>query len=442
MADVAVSRQVPVEEQRGSSRRSMIVAAFGTIIEWYDFTLYLYVATILTRVFFGGNANDLLLTFGVFATSYIFRPVGAIVFGHLGDRIGRKQTLVISAGLMAIAMLGVAALPGRDQIGLAAGALLFLLRCLAGFSVGAEYTGILVFLLESAPARRRGFVASLASANSEVGALLAVGVATLLAGTLSTSQLDSWGWRITFVVGAALAAAMIPLRSMMEETVVFRRVQEEGEVDRSPSPLIDVFRHQPRAVLLAFVISAVGSISYYLNIGYVPTFLSDAAHFSGANSLGLATVAAAAVIVVTPLFGYLSDRVGRRPAMLLICVALIVTTIPLFALLLAHSRAVVLAGTVVLAVPAAAWSAVAASTVPEQFAAVGRFSGMAIGYNIATALFGGLSPLIATLFLQVTHLSLAPAAYSALIALLALPVLFLLLRETAGRALADRAGSS
>jgi MFS transporter, MHS family, proline/betaine transporter len=430
------SDAIAATEDRGQSRRSLVVAAFGTIIEWYDFSLYLYVAPVLTRVFFGGDERDLVLTFGVFATAYVLRPVGAIVFGHLGDRVGRKQALVISAGLMAIAMLGVALLPTRAAIGALAGVLLFLFRCLAGFSVGAEYTGILVFLLEAAPARSRGYFAAWASANSELGALLAVGVSTLVTTQLAPAQLDAWGWRITFVVGAALAAVMILLRSSLEETATFRRVRDQGKVVRSP--LKEVLLKQPRAVLVAFAISALGSISYYLNISYVPTFLSDAAHFAGANALLLSTLAAVVVLVVTPPLGWISDWTGRRPALITIGLALVVTTIPLFLLLLLGSQAAALAGVVTLAVPAAAWSAVAASAIPEQFAAAGRFSGMAIGYNLATAIFGGLSPLIATLLLNATGWKLAPAAYSAVIALLVLPVI-VTIRETARKPLPDRA---
>lgn len=412
----------------------MVVAAAGTIIEWYDFSLYIYIAPVLTRVFFGDNEKSLILTFGVFAAGFLFRPIGAVVFGHFGDRIGRKNTLVISAGLMAIAMWGVAALPSASSIGIAAGIGLFFFRCLAGFSVGAEYTGILVFLLESAPARRRGFVTSWAAANSEIGALLAVGVATLLAANLSAAQLDAWGWRLTFVVGGILAAVMIPLRSMLEETAVFRRCQDNGVVVKSP--VLEVLRRQPRAVLLAFIISTVGSVSYFLNISYVPTFLGGVVHYTETGSLLLGTVAAAVVIVVTPMIGYLSDRVGRRATMLVTATVLVLSTIPFFAMLLGGTTSLALLGTVALAVPAAAWSAVAASAVPEQFAAVGRFSGMAIGYNLAATLFGGLSPLIATLLLHATDWRLAPAAYSTVIVLAVLPMLFMV-RETAGRPLPD-----
>jgi MHS family proline/betaine transporter-like MFS transporter len=246
---------------------------------------------------------------------------------------------------------------------------------------------------------------------------------------------SSIGIAAGIVVGGVLAAAMIPLRNMMEETVVFRRCQNSGVIVKSP--VKEVLLRQPKAVLLAFLISTVGSVSYFLNISYVPTFLDSVVHFNQTGSLVLGTLAAAVIILVTPLVGYLSDRVGRRPTMVVIGMVLVLSTIPCFAMLLGGSTSVALVGTVALAVPAAAWSAVAASAVPEQFAAIGRFAGMAIGYNLATTLFGGLSPLIATLLLESTGWKLAPAAYATVIALAALPTLFLM-RETAGRPLPDR----
>src|SRR3954464_14956164 len=171
-------------EEHGQSRRSMLVAAFGTVVEWYDFTLYLYLAPVLTRVFFGGSESSLLYTFGVFAAAYGIRPIGAMVFGNLGDKIGRKNSLVVSAVMMAVAMFLTACIPSRASIGLAAPILLFALRCVMGFSVGGEYTGILVYLLESAKRKHRGYATAWAAANSEIGTLLSVGISALLLATI------------------------------------------------------------------------------------------------------------------------------------------------------------------------------------------------------------------------------------------------------------------
>src|SRR3954447_11893169 len=175
------------------SRGSMAIAAMSTIVEWYDFTLYLYFATVLSRVFYGGGRGSLLLTLGGFAIAYLMRPLGAIFFGHIGDRLGRRHMLLISVALMTAAMLATALLPTRAQVGPAAGWLLLILRCVMGFSVGGEYTGVVAYLLEGASTRRRGLIASSASAASKIGALLAVGVAALTVSQLSAADLDNWG---------------------------------------------------------------------------------------------------------------------------------------------------------------------------------------------------------------------------------------------------------
>src|ERR671912_340161 len=178
------------------SNTSIAVAALSTVVEWYDFTLYLYFATVLSRVFFGGGGASLLATLGGFAVAYLMRPVGAVVFGHIGDRKGRRPMLLLSMAVMSVAMLLTGLLPTHAQIGPVAAVLLVLLRCVMGFSVGGEYTGVVAYLLEGARRERRGLVASLAAASSEVGALLAVAVAALTVSLTSEADLQSWGWRI------------------------------------------------------------------------------------------------------------------------------------------------------------------------------------------------------------------------------------------------------
>src|SRR3982750_3279824 len=183
--------------------RSLAVAAFSTIVEWYDFTLYLYFATVLSRVFYGGGKGSLLLTLGGFAIAYLMRPLGALFFSHIGDRKGRRHMMLLSVALMTAAMLATALLPTRAMAGPAAGWLLLLLRCVMGFSVGGEYTGVVAYLLEGAPVRRRGLITSSAAAASELGALLAVGISAATVSAMDTSNLDAWGWRIPFLFGAA-----------------------------------------------------------------------------------------------------------------------------------------------------------------------------------------------------------------------------------------------
>ncbi|WP_455948245.1 MFS transporter [Lelliottia jeotgali] len=410
--------------------RSMVIAGLSTVVEWYDFTLYLYLATVLSRVFFGGGENALLATLAGFAVSYLMRPLGALVFGHLGDRFGRRYMLLASMLLMTVAMLGTALLPTFESIGATAGVLLLLLRCLMAFSVGGEYTGVVAYLLETAPVRRRGLVTSLASAASEVGALLAVALSALTVALLSTAQLDGWGWRIPFFVGAALAGAILLARSTMHESPEFERQQAEGTVPTSP--IRDSWRHHKPAIARTFAISALGSITYYVGITYVPAFLGSVGQVSESEALWLSTVAAVAVIVVTPLAGALSDRVGRRPVLIALAALSALLPLTMFSVMAGGSTVAIGLAAVVLACLAGGVSAVAAPATAEQFPGEGRLSGLALGVTMATAFFGGATPLLAELLVRHTGWSSAPGAMIAVVAILVLPVMWTL-RETRPR---------
>lgn len=290
-------------------RSSILVAALSTVVEWYDFTLYLYMTTVLSRVFFGTGSTSLLITLAVFAVAYLMRPLGAMAFGHIGDRLGRRKVLLGSMAVMTAAMLATALLPTHDQIGSAAGALLLLLRCVMGFAVGGEYTGVTAYLVEGAPPHRRGLVASLASAASEIGALLAAGVAALTVTLVPGPTLDAWGWRIPFLFGTLLATTVLIARSTMRESPAFE--QQPPPDTKGAGPLMTTLRTQRTALYRTFAISALGSVTYYVGISYVPTYLGAVSGFSESDALWLSTIAALVVIVVTPFAGALSDR--RRP---------------------------------------------------------------------------------------------------------------------------------
>ena len=399
----------------------MAVAALSTIVEWYDFTLYLYFATVLSRVFFGGGATSLLATLGGFAIAYGMRPLGAMVFGHVGDRLGRRRTLLLSMMLMTLAMLATAMLPSHASIGPAAGVLLMLLRCFMAFSVGGEYTGVVAYLLEGAREDRRGLVTSMASAASEIGALLAVGISALTVSALSTAQLDDWGWRIPFFVGAALAGGVWIARSAMEESPDFVRQVEERTVPSSP--LGHTLIHHRPALFRTFAISALGSITYYVGITYVPAFLSSSGILAEERSLWLSTLAAVAVILVTPLVGALSDRVGRRPVLVWLAAAGTLLPLATFELMTRGAETQIALGAIVLACLAGGVSAVGAPATAEQFPGEGRLSGLALGVTMATAIFGGLTPFLAELLIALTGWKAVPGVMIAVVALAVLPVL-------------------
>ena len=410
------------------SRASLAIAAFSTVVEWYDFTLYLYFATVLARVFYGGGSGSLLVTLGGFAIAYLMRPLGAVFFGHIGDRHGRRHMLLMSVAVMTAAMLATALLPTYSSIGPAAGWLLFALRCVMGFSVGGEYTGVVAYLLEGAKPERRGVIASSASAASEVGALLAVGVSALTVAWMSEAQLSSWGWRIPFLFGAVLAASVWVARSAMHESPEFHRQRDEGTVPAEP--LRYALTHHFPGIARAFSISALGSITYYVGITYVPSFLSSAAAMSESVSLWLSTIAAVIVIAVTPFVGLVSDRVGRRPALIALALLSAILPITMFSLMASGAQAPALLGAVVLAAVAGGVSAVGAVATAEQFPGEGRVTGLALGATMATAVFGGLTPWIAQLLVERTGWAMAPGAMIALVAVSVLPIFFVM-RETA-----------
>jgi MHS family proline/betaine transporter-like MFS transporter len=289
------------------------------------------------------------------------------------------------------------------------------------FSVGGEYTGVVAYLLEGAHESRRGLITSLASAASEVGALLAVAVAALTVGSMSTADLDAWGWRLPFFIGAALAGSVWIARSMMQESPDFERQVAQGTVPAFP--IRHTLIHHRSALLRTFAISALGSITYYVGIAYVPAFLSSTGTLGEAESLSLSTIAAVAVILITPLVGALSDRVGRKPVLAWLAALSIVLPLAMFASMAGGSRGQIVLGAVVLACVAGGVSAVGAPATAEQFPGEGRLSGLALGATVATAIFGGLTPFLAELLVKLTGWAALPGAMIALVALAVLPVL-------------------
>ncbi len=402
------------------SRKSIAIAAFSTVVEWYDFTLYLYMVTLLSRIFFGGGAESLATTLAGFAVAYLMRPLGAAVFGHIGDRYGRRPTMLASMALMTAAMLATALLPTYAAFGPAAGLLLLLLRCVMGFSVGGEYIGVVAYLLEGAPRHRRGLMTSLAAMASEIGALLAAGVAAITVTTLEPAALEAWGWRIPFFVGAALAGSVLLARATMQESPEFERQQARGTVPRQPLRHALQYRS---AIGRGFAISALGSITYYVGIAYVPAFLSEADSLVEGEALWLSTLAALVVILVTPLIGLLTDQVGRKPVLLLLCLGAALLPATMFGWMAGGSDLRVLIGAVTLAAVGGGVSAVGAVTTAELFPGEGRLSGLALGATSATAIFGGFTPWLAQQLMASTGSPLVPGYMIAVVALAVLPVL-------------------
>ena len=423
MSDLASTERAASPRGREAvPNASLAIAAFSTIVEWYDFTLYLYLAPTLARVFFGESTHGPLITLAAFALAYLMRPLGAAFFGYSGDRWGRRRTMLWSMELMAIAMLVTGCLPSGARIGAAAGVLLVLLRCVMAFSVGGEYNGVIAYLVEGARPERRGLIGSLAAAASEIGGLIAVAVAAVVTAALDRAELDDWGWRIPFIVGALLAGSVWFARRSMAESPAFLRLQRKSKTSRHP--LRQALREDRPGILRAFAISALGSITYYVGITYVPTFLATTSRIGEHAALFVSTMAAVAVIAITPLVGLAVDAFGRRPVLIALALCGVVLPWAAFAVMASPSIAIAATAAVLLALLAGGVSAVGAVASAEQFPSRTRLSGLALGNTSSTVVFGGLAPVIAQILLEQTHWPSSPGILIALTALAVLPVFF------------------
>ncbi|MFD7997434.1 MFS transporter [Streptomyces mexicanus] len=414
-------------------RRSVAAGAVGVFVHWFDWAAYAYLAGTVATVFFPAenSTTGLLAVFGVFAVSFGIRPIGALVFGPLGDRIGRKRTLSLVIFMMSGATLTIGLLPGYATIGVAAPILLVVLRLVQGFAAGGEFGSAASFLAESAPRRRRGFGVSWLEVGSLLGFLAGSFVFLLLSAGLDDHQLTSWGWRIPFLVSAPLGVIGFVIRTKIEDTPEYRALQAGDAIPRSPAR--ELLRSHKRELLQAAGLMAAMHVPFYAVLTYLVTYETDHLGHSADSAALLSTVISLLGLVLVPLFGLLSDRVGRKPVFVGATAALLVLSTPAFLLMRTGLAGTWIAGLLLGAILAAilgtyaVWSA-------ETFPTRTRQSGLSIAYNITAALFAGTVPYLMTVLISATGSTLVPGPYLMVFALCGL-VAALSLRETAGSAL-------
>lgn len=414
-------------------RRSVAAGAVGVFVHWFDWAAYAYLAGTVAKVFFpaGDSTTGLLAVFGVFAVSFGVRPVGALVFGPLGDKIGRKRTLSLVIFMMSGATLAIGLLPGYDSIGIAAPVLLVVLRLIQGFAAGGEFGSAASFLAESAPRRRRGFGVSWLEVGSLLGFLAGSFVFLLLSTGLDDAQLTSWGWRIPFLVAAPLGIIGVIIRNKIEDTPEYRALEENDTVPRSPAR--ELLRSHKRQLLQAAGLMAAMHVPFYAVLTYLVTYETDHLGHSADSAALLSTAISLLGLVLVPLFGGLSDRVGRKPVFIGATAALLVVATPAFWLMRTGTAGTWIAGLALGAILAAilgtyaVWSA-------EVFPTRTRQSGLSISYNVTAALFAGTVPYLMTLLISATGSTLVPGPYLMVFAVGGL-IAALSLKETAGSAL-------
>ncbi|MFD7920936.1 MFS transporter [Streptomyces sp. NPDC059740] len=413
-----------------SALRQLAAASVGNAVEWFDWYAYSFLAVYFADKVFPASADDslvpLLSTFAVFAVGFFMRPVGGLLMGAVADRHGRRAALTVTILAMGGGSALVALTPTYAAAGLAAPVVLVLARLVQGLSVGGEFAASTTFLVESAKPGRRGLFSSFQYVSTTAGQLLASGTAALLAALLTEEQMGDWGWRVAFGVGALLSLLGLWIRSGARETRSEKQLQ-------APRPgLLEALRRHPRPSLLICGITAGGTLAYYTWTTYLPTYAQVNVGFDKGESLTVSTIALAFFAVLQPLGGILSDRVGRKPLLLVFAGGFAVLCVPLLHLLTDSFVSLLLvscAGMVLLT----GYTAIAAAVNAEVFPARVRAAGIGFPYSLTVALFGGTAPYVGTWFKQAGNSGLFPW-YVAVLCLLS-GLVYLRLPETARREL-------
>jgi MHS family shikimate/dehydroshikimate transporter-like MFS transporter len=385
-------------------RRVILASFIGTAIEWYDFFLYNTAAALVFDKLFFPKLDPFAAHTAAYATysvGFFARPLGGVVFGHFGDRMGRKSMLVITLMMMGLATFLVGLVPTYASIGSAAPLALVILRFIQGFGVGGEWGGAVLMAAEHSPQGKRGLSASWPQAGVPAGLLLANGVFTLFS-RISGDQFLSWGWRCPFLLGIALVGVGLFIRLQVLETPAFSKMREKTEVARIP--ILEVLRTHPRNVMLAMGARFAENVSFYVFSAWILTYITVQLQLPKSVALQSLLVASAVEFVTIPAYGALSDRVGRRPVYMLGAALTGLLAFPFFWLVDLRSEPVILGALVlVLAVAHAAMYGPQAAFFSELFGTNVRYSGASLGYQLSSALAGGLAPLIAGGLIALTH---------------------------------------
>ncbi|SDS84890.1 MFS transporter [Pseudomonas oryzae] len=426
--------------QRSTLRRAATASFMGNFVEWFDYAAYGYLAAVIAVVFFpaADKTTGLLATFAVFAISFIVRPVGGIIWGHIGDRYGRRNALSLSILIMSGSTFCIALLPTYAQVGMLAPLLLLLIRLVQGFSASGEYAGAAAFLAEYAPDRKRGFYTCLVPASTAAGLLFGSLFAAGLYSQLDSEQLHSWGWRLPFLLAAPLGLIGRYIRLHLEDTPKFREMEKalEKKEGSHKAPIGELLGVHRKRVLVAIGVTCLNAVAFYLILSYMPTYLSTEMGMSETDSFLASTVSLATYIGFIFLMGMLSDRFGRKTMLIAASLLFLAITVPLFTALQGQTFAFILLIQIAFGLMLAMNDGTLPCFLAEVFPTRVRYTGFAFSFNTANALFGGTAPFIATWLISQTGDKMAPAwmlVGAAGVALLAM----LCIRETAHQALSD-----
>lgn len=437
---LTAAQQTERLSERKALRRAATASFMGNFVEWFDYAAYGYLATVIALTFFPQTdaTTGLMATFAVFALSFIVRPVGGLIWGHFGDKYGRRSALSWSILIMTVSTFCIGILPGYNLIGLWAPALLLVIRMVQGFSASGEYAGASAFLAEYAPDGKRGFYTSIVPASTAAGLLFGALFVACMHAMMTSENLHDWGWRLPFLLAAPFGLVGRYIRMSLQDSPKFLEMEKRLEAKEcaTHAPVRELLTVHRRAVTIGIGVTCLNAVAFYLLLSYMPTYLSTEMGMSEGDSFIASTVSLATYIGLIFLMGKLSDRFGRKTMLVTACVLFLLLTFPLFGMLGNPSLVVIL----MIQIAFGAILAMNDGTLPcflaEIFPTRVRFSGFAFSFNVANAVFGGTAPFIATWLIHMTGNKMAPAWYLLAAAAVAL-VAMLASRETAHKALQD-----
>ncbi|MEV7677417.1 MFS transporter [Streptomyces sp. NPDC088341] len=452
-------------------RRAVRAAALGNAMEWFDFGIYSYLAATLGQVFFpsGNPTVQLISSFATFAVAFLVRPVGGMVFGPMGDRIGRKKVLALTMIMMAVGTFAIGLIPSYAAIGFWAPVLLIFFRLVQGFSTGGEYGGASTFIAEYAPDKRRGYFGSFLEFGTLSGYIGAAGLVTALHAWAGADAMEAWGWRVPFLAAGPLGLVGLYLRLRLDETPAFRELRSgsagaagttraaggtgreaghgagRGAAARTPDraedqaaartgttargDLAKIFRGYWRTLVLCVALVGAYNVTDYMLLSYMPTYLSDELGYSDTHGLLILLGVMAFLLLIINRIGVLSDRFGRKPLLMTGMLGFFFLSLPAFVLIGQGSVPAITAGVLMLGLSLVCLLGTMSAALPALFPTEVRYGALSVGYNVSVSLFGGTTPLVITALISLTGSNLTPAYYAMAAALVGV-VAVTLMKET------------
>ena len=427
-------------------RRAVKAASLGNAMEWFDFGIYSYLAVTIGHVFFpsGNDTAQLISSFATFAVSFLVRPLGGMVFGPMGDKIGRKKVLALTMILMAVGTFAIGLIPSYAAIGFWAPVLLIVFRLVQGFSTGGEYGGASTFIAEYAPDKRRGYFGSFLEFGTLAGYVGAAGLVTILTTTLDDGAMEAWGWRIPFLVAGPLGLVGLYLRLRLDETPAFQKLEDQtyhsateaaSAVEASAKgDLAKIFRQYWPTLILCITLVGAYNVTDYMLLSYMPTYLTDELGYDDTHGLLILIATMVVLMLVINRIGVLSDRYGRKPLLMTGMVGFLVLSVPAFLLIKQGALVAVSAGMLMLGLSLVCLLGTMSATLPALFPTPVRYGSLSVGYNLSASLFGGTAPLVITALISVTGTDMMPAYYAMAAAVVGI-IAVACMKETAQRPL-------